>query len=84
MAVSAYFESMFEERHFAESKSREVELKSLTSTGLEIVMDMIYTGECGDHLLYFIIILSAHIPQNDTCAFRVRSESRQCYTNKTF
>ncbi len=35
-------------------------------------------------LFNFIIILSAHIPQNDTCAFRAGSESGQCYITETF
>ena len=44
VAASPYFQSMFEESHFAEASSREIELKSLTSAGLEAVLDLIYTG----------------------------------------
>ena len=36
---------MFEESHFCEAFSKEIELKSLTCGGLQTVLDSIYTGE---------------------------------------
>ena len=52
---------MFEESHFAEASSREIELKSLSSEGLEAVLDMIYTGITDIQLMIKRILLKQRL-----------------------
>ena len=70
-ATSDYFRSMFHRNRFTESAKQEVELHSISSEALEIILETIYTGNLKLNIdnVYNIVAAADHLMLSDVKGF---------------